>query len=102
MRFQFNTEDLPPHFIGGWFFQGADTAGNYKFSTFGLGNSGFIKATGFTDTLSTNEATNNFFTSFKTDTYLEINLTPGNLGGSRDSVPPTFVNIHAYLQFVFS
>ena len=73
---------------------------NYIVSTFGLGNNAYIKGKGFTSTVSSNEASNDFFTAFNTSGYnIEMNLAPGNYGGAKKNLPPVFV--HAYIVFTF-
>ena len=68
--------------------------------SFGLGNNSYALGQGFTSTINSSEATNDFFGTFNSPGFgIELNLNPSNFGGSKKNLPPVFV--HAYLMFVF-
>ena len=95
--FNFPNELFPPTNIIGYFYNaGSD---NYTISTFGLGANAYVVGKGFTSTINSSVATNDFFTNFSNSYGIELNLTPGNYGGSKKNLPPIFV--HANIMFVF-
>ena len=95
--FEFS-ETGPPISIQAYFYN-ANTD-KYVVSTFGLGNNGYSLGQGFTSSVSSNQATNNFFTSFSTDSEIKLDLTSNNYGGEKRLAPPLY--IHAYIVFTFA
>ena len=97
VEFRFPSESIPPYQIIGYFYN-ANTD-KYVISTFGLGNNSYVIGQGFTSTVAGSVATNDFFTNFSNSYGIELNLNPGNFGGSKKNLPPVFV--HANIMFVF-
>ena len=72
----------------------------YAVTTFGLGSNNYNLGQGFTSTIASNQASNNFFSAFSTDSEYKFDLTPANYGGVRlGGFTP--VNIHCVLVFSF-
>ena len=95
--FDFPSEDHPPVSVTGYFYN-ANTD-KYVASTFGLGSSGYEIGQGFTSTISSNQANNDFFGNFSSS-EMKFDLTPGNYGGAKKNLPPVF--IHCVLIFTFN
>ena len=96
--FDFPSESAPPIAVNAYFYN-ANTD-KYVLSTLGLGNNSYANGQGFTSTIAANQASNNFFSSFSTDSEIKLNLTANNYGGSKKNLPPVFV--HCYLVFTFA
>jgi hypothetical protein len=96
VKFQFSNEATPPRNIVGYFYNANDD--KYYISTFGLGSNGYAKSTVLSSTVSSNQASNNFFTSFSSF-QIQLDMSPANYGGAKKNVPPVF--IHAYIVFTF-
>ena len=94
--FDFPSETAPPTQVTAYYYN-ANTD-KYSVSTFGLGSNGYEVGQGFTSTITSNQATNNFFTSFSSN-ELKFDLTPSNYGGVKKGLPAIF--IHCYLVFSF-
>ncbi len=95
--FDFPSEDHPPVSVTGYFYN-ANTD-KYVASTFGLGSSGYEIGQGFTSTIASNQAGNDFFGNFSSS-EMKFDLTPGNYGGAKKNLPPVF--IHCVLIFTFN
>ena len=101
--FEFPSESAPPIAVNTYFYNG--NIDKYILSTMGLGNNNYANGQGFTSTVSShqssnpNQATNNFFSAFSTDSKIKLNLTPNNYGGSKKNLPPVYV--HCYVVFTF-
>jgi hypothetical protein len=98
VTFEFATESTPPVSVQGYFYNANND--DYTVSTFGLGNNGYQIGQGFTSTVSSNQASNDFFTNFSGSNELKFDLTAGNYGGVKKNIPPVYV--HAYLVFTFA
>jgi hypothetical protein len=96
VKFQFSNEATPPRNIVGYFYNANDD--KYYISTFGLGSNGYAKSTVLSSTISSNQASNNFFTSFSSF-QIQLDMSSANYGGAKKNVPPVF--IHAYIVFTF-
>ena len=96
--FDFPSESAPPIAVNAYFYN-ANTD-KYVLSTLGLGNNSYANGQGFTSTIAANQASNNFFSSFSTDSEIKLDLTANNYGGSKKNLPPVFV--HCYLVFTFA
>ena len=96
VKFQFSNETTPPRNIVGYFYNANDD--KYYISTFGLGSNGYAKSTVLSSTISSNQASNNFFTSFSSF-QIQLDMSSANYGGAKKNVPPVF--IHAYIVFTF-
>ena len=97
VTFQFGSESQPPLSVTGYFYN-ANTD-KYAVSTFGLGSNGYEISSALSSTISSNQATNTFFSSFSSDN-LKFDLTPANYGGAKKNLPPVF--IHVYMVFTFA
>ena len=95
--FDFPSETQPPTAITGYFYNAPNDT--YQVSTFGLGNNGYELGQGFTSTITSNQATNNFFSAFSTDSEVKLDLTPGNYGGS---VLFGFTPVYIHCVLIFS
>lgn len=96
VKFQFSNELTPPRSIIGYFYNANDD--KYFLTTFGLGSNGYAKSTVLSSTVSSNQASNTFFTGFGSF-QIQLDVTPTNYGGAKKNVPPVFV--HSYIVFLF-
>ena len=96
--FDFPSESQPPTSVTGYFYNAPNDT--YAVTTFGLGSNNYNLGQGFTSTIASNQASNNFFSAFSTDSEYKFDLTPANYGGVRlGGFTP--VNIHCVLVFSF-
>ena len=98
VTFDFPSETTPPIAVQGYFYNA--NSDNYTVTTFGLGNNAYQLGQGFTSSISSNQASNNFFSAFSTDSEIKLDLTASNYGGVKKNVPQVYV--HCYLVFTFA
>jgi hypothetical protein len=96
-QFTFANEATPPRNTIGYFYNAQSD--KYTSSTFGIGSVGNVITKTLSSTISSNKATNNFFSLFSSS-YIEFDLTPSNYGGTRIASVP-IVNTHCYIIFGF-
>ena len=101
VKFEFANESVPPTSVTGYFWKGNDD--KYVIHNYAQGTQTYaILSTTLGSTVSSNVASNNFFTSFGSF-ELQFDVSLNNVGGSKRSIPapPGLANAHGYLVFGF-